>query len=239
MRHREEAEHRRRWDALAAGLAHEIKNPLSTMSISLQLMREDVQSRPNVSSAQITPRIDLLIGEVDRLKRILDDFLRLARSPELDLQKRDPNDLIENMLAFVSPELGKRSITLVTDLDRGIGEVVLDPNLFRQALLNLVRNAMEAMEGGGTLSLLTRGGDAAFTIDVIDTGRGIGDEIRDRIFASFFSTKQGGTGIGLPLTRQLIELHDGTVDFESAPGFGTRFRVRFPNSGPRGGPRGE
>lgn len=220
-----------RWGALAGGLAHEIKNPLSTMNISLQLLREDLQGRAQVAASQVLPRIDLVISEIERLQGILNDFLRLVREPELTASSRDPNDLVEEIVRFVQPELAEHGIDVVTQLDRSVTTLQIDSDLFRQAFLNLVKNAQHAMADGGVLTIQTRRHDDAFAFDVIDTGSGIAEGIRDRIFDGFFSTKSGGTGIGLSLTRQIIELHGGEVSFQTAHGRGTMFTMLLPMHG--------
>ncbi|MAG56647.1 MAG: two-component sensor histidine kinase [Planctomycetes bacterium] len=223
------------WGALAAGLAHEIKNPLSTMNISLQLMLEDLSDRQQIASARLVPRVEMLISEVQRLQRTLNEFLSLAREPDLELKERDPNALIEEIRVFIEPELSRQSIDLVTQVDRASRGLRVDPDLMRQALLNIIRNGMQAMEDGGTLTLQTRWSDDTFVIEVIDTGDGVADEIRDRIFDGFFGTRPGSTGIGLAITRQIIQLHGGDVTCESTVGVGTRFTVTLPVVGGEAG----
>lgn len=223
-----------RWDALAAGLAHEIKNPLSTMRLTLQLLREDLQGRENPSPAKILPRVDLLITEVDRLQQILNDFQRLARKPDLELRRTDVNAMISDLQAFLGPEFAANDISLVIQLDHGTGEICADELLLRQALHNLLRNSVQAMPDGGTLTVTTRGQDDRLVVTIIDTGKGIPENVRSRIFDGFFSTKAGGTGIGLALTRLIVEQHGGTISCMSEPGQGTMFTLELPLDGPPG-----
>ena len=222
------------WGALAGGLAHEIKNPLSTMNISLQLLGEDLRERPQVGSAKLLPRVELLTSEVQRLQRIVNDFLKLATAPELDLKERDPNTLVEAIQAFVLPEFERQSVALAIQLDRAAGSIRVDPDLVRQALLNIIRNALQAMPDGGTLTVQTIASDEVFRIEFIDTGAGMDAGVRARVFDGFFSTRPGGTGIGLAITRQIIQLHGGDVICESAPGRGSKFTVTLPIHGPGG-----
>ena len=221
------------WGALAGSLAHEIRNPLSTINLTLHLLKEDLV-RPRAGSTPPVGRIDLLITEVEHLQRILNDFLRLARQPDLSLEPVDLNSLVEETMAFLQPELGRLGVTLVSSVDRRVPFVQGDATLLRQVLLNLFRNALESMPRGGTLTVQTEGDERILRLRVIDTGVGIDAETLDRIFDVFFSTKPGGTGIGLPLIRQFVELHGGSVAVQSEPGRGSLFTVHLPINGPAG-----
>lgn len=225
-----------RMGRLAGALAHEIKNPLSTMNISLQLLKEDLEARPQVSSATVIPRIRLVCDEIRHLERILDSFLQIARAPVLELSDRDPNELIRNVLAFLAPEFGSHNIGVHAQYDGGIGVVRMDPDLMRQTLLNLLRNAIEAMPDGGTVTVLTRADVTHWTLELIDTGCGISQELQSQVFDAFFTTRKGGTGIGLALVRGIIERHGGEIALESSEGKGTRFRVRMPVALPERSP---
>ncbi|MSR74008.1 MAG: two-component sensor histidine kinase [Planctomycetes bacterium] len=218
----------KRMGALAGALAHEIKNPLSTMNISLQLLMEDLETKPQIASSQVLPRIRLVCDEIRHLERILGSFLEIARAPILDLKDRDPNGLIQETLAFLAPECALKKVDIRNHCDGAIGAVEFDPDLFRQALLNLVRNALQAMEQGGTLTVITRSLDAAWEVEVIDTGKGIAPNVQERVFDPFFTTRKGGTGIGLAVTRSVIERHGGSIKLQSAQGLGTRFTLHLP-----------
>ncbi len=228
MSNSQDDNHLSQWGALAGGLAHEIKNPLSTMNITLQLLREDLDDRPHVGTAKLMPRVELLLDEVQRLQRIVSDFLKLAKAPEIELRERDPNALVEAIESFVLPEAERQQVDIVTHLDRSIQLISVDPDLIRQALLNIIRNALQAMPDGGTLTIQTRSEPGDFIIEFIDTGDGMDVGVQSRIFDGFFSTRPGGTGIGLALTRQIVRLHGGDVKCDSAPGRGSRFVVALP-----------
>ena len=216
-----------RFEALAGSLAHEIRNPLSTINITLQLLREDLAERPGARENADLRRVDVVLAEVRRLERIVQDFLRLAREPSLRLKTSDVNALVEDALAFLAPEYKAARIDVVSQLDRRVPATAVDDSLFRQAVLNLFRNAMQAMPAGGVVTVQTRAEDGAFVLDVIDTGVGMTPEVRERVFDVFFSTKPGGTGLGLSIVRQIVELHGGDVGCESVLGLGTRFSIRI------------
>ncbi|HMS16621.1 MAG TPA: ATP-binding protein [Planctomycetota bacterium] len=216
------------WGALAGGLAHEIKNPLSTMSISLQLLLEDLKADTAVPSSKVRPRVEMLVGEVDRLQRIVSHFLTLAKDPDLILKRCNPNDLVEAMEEFLAPEFKSRRIHVLTQLDSRVPDMLMDSDHFRQVLLNIIRNAMDAMPEGGTLTMQSRLHGNTYVLEIIDTGHGILPELLERIFDGFFSTRPGGTGIGLALSRRIIENHGGTLRCESTEGQGSRFMIELP-----------
>jgi two-component system, NtrC family, sensor histidine kinase HydH len=217
-----------RFEALAAGLAHELRNPLSTINITLQLLRESLAERPGSRESADLKRVDVVLKELRRLERIVQDFVRLAREPSARLRPRDMNALIEDALNFMASELRAAKIDVVSQLDRRLPPISVDDSLFRQALLNLLRNAAQAMPDGGTMTVQSHAEPDTFALDVIDTGPGMTPEIQERVFDVFFSTKPGGTGVGLPIVRQIVELHGGTVTCESAAGHGSRFSIRIP-----------
>lgn len=217
---------------LAGGLAHEIRNPLSTLQLNLQLLAEDLQNPETTRERRALQRVERLHHEVQRLHGILENFLRFARIQDLDLRPCDLNEVVEDVSDFYEPTAMARSIVIRTQLDPDLPAVGLEPDLFKQALLNLVLNAEHAMPSGGELILTTRReGDHAF-LDVTDTGVGMTEEVRSRIFDAFFSTRPAGSGLGLPTTRKIVEAHGGTIHVQSEPGKGSRFTIRLPLSRP-------
>lgn len=214
---------------LAAGLAHEIKNPLSTMSIHLTLLAEDY-ARPGTPLEERTlKRARLLLSEVGRLNGIVNDFLSLARGYELKPIPVDLELVVSELVTLneaANARMGIRMRSAVAPEGRG---VIADPKFLRLALMNLVVNAQQAMEAsGGELLLETRRREASVEIRVTDTGPGIPRDTLDRIWQPFFSTKEGGTGLGLPTTRRIVEEMGGDVRVVSEPGRGTRFIVSLP-----------
>ena len=236
---------------LTSGLAHEIKNPLSTIGLNVQLLREDLkdqldelpeQNRPPLSRLQ--SRFDSLGRETDRLKVILEDFLRYAGRVNLDLVPTNVNGLIDELCDFFAPQAAESDIQLRTQLDANPHTVAADADLLKQALLNLVLNATQAMTGardrsaahGGANELMIRTenrrelGDTLIAIHVIDTGPGIPTDTPEKLFQPYYSTKPSGTGLGLPTARRIVEEHGGRLSVVSEPGRGTDFMITLPVS---------
>jgi signal transduction histidine kinase len=213
---------------LAGGLAHEIRNPLSTLNINLQLLKEDWDNPITSKEQRGVKRIEGLLRESRRLEQILSDFLRFAGRYQLQREPRNVNAVIEEILDFMGPEARQRRIAVRKELDAAIPLLPLDPDYFKQALINLVRNAQDAMPGGGDLTVRTHRNKRAVQIDVIDTGVGIPPENLDKIFQVYFTTKAGGSGLGLKIAKRIVEEHDGTMEVASAPGRGARFSIHLP-----------
>lgn len=216
---------------LAAGLAHEVKNPLSTMSVNLQLMAEDFADPEGLVEERTLRRAMLLLGEVRRLDGIVNDFLRLARGYEIERSTVDLHLLVTELLRFVEPENDRLGVSVRSSLDPAGRLVLADPKYLRLALMNLIVNAQQAMgEEGGELFVETRARDGSVEIRVTDTGPGIPPDKLARIWQPFFSTKSGGTGLGLPTTRRILEELGGEILVFSEVGRGTRFTVRIPGA---------
>jgi signal transduction histidine kinase len=213
---------------LAGGLAHEIKNPLSTVSLNLDLLAEDFQNPETPRDRRVLQRVERLRHEIHRLSGILENFLRFARIQDLKLGVADLNAVVEELRDFYEPHAATKSIVMRARLAPELPPVQLDTELFKQALLNLWLNAEHAMPSGGELILTTRREGPAIVLDVIDTGVGMTEEVRARIFEAFFSTRPGGSGLGLPTTRKIVEAHEGTIRVQSEPGKGSQFTIRLP-----------
>ena len=230
--------------AVAGGLVHEIRNPLSTLNLNLQLMEEEWEGDESSRAHRTRERIQTLRREVARLEEILNDFLRYAGMRRLDVAEVDLNRVLTETTEFFAPECARAKVDLVFYPDRRLPFVPLDERLVKQALMNLLLNAVQAMEGqtaagqstdgrtGSQLIVRTRlEGDSA-RIDVIDNGPGIPVELRDRVWEVYFSSKRGGTGLGLPTARRIAEEHGGSLVFDTEVGKGTDFVLRLPLSGP-------
>ncbi len=213
---------------LAGGLAHEIRNPLSTLSLNLDLLSEDLQDAENHRDRRSLQRVERLKREVQRLHDILENFLRFARIQELKLGPTDLNTLVEELCDFYEPQASTQGIVVRTHFAPGLPQIQLDAALFKQALLNLMLNAEHAMPEGGELILTTRHDGCSVVLDVIDTGIGMSEDVRARIYNPFFSTRSGGSGLGLPTTLKIVETHGGSIEVQSVPGRGSRFSIRLP-----------
>jgi signal transduction histidine kinase len=222
---------------LAAGLAHEIKNPLSTISLNLQLLQEDWQAAQTPREKRTLKRLGTLQRETGRLADLLEDFLRYARAESLELQPCELNPIVQEVLDFVEPQAARQHIEIRFHAEPHLPAVRADPKLLKQALLNLVINAEEAMSHGGELLLSTRRDGQWVQLDITDTGTGIPAEHLPRIFNVYFSTKEGGSGLGLPTARRVLDRHHATIDVESEPHKGTHFTIRIPIAPP--GPASE
>ncbi len=218
---------------LASGLAHEIRNPLSTMKLNLQLLQEERRGLEDSPRERKTQRkLQTLTEEVNRLENILDDFLAFARGAELTLDLVDVGELMQQVADFVEPELTQRRILLRFGIIGGeLPRIPADADKLKQALLNLVINARQAMEAtgeGGELFLRAWCDGDEVMLEVTDTGPGIAAEELDRIFHVYYSTKRGGTGLGLPTVKRIVEEHGGRLLMHSEPGKGTQFILALP-----------
>ncbi|MDP6850212.1 MAG: ATP-binding protein [Planctomycetota bacterium] len=217
---------------LAGGLAHELKNPLSTIGLHLEIMRENWAEETNPLARRTMKTLDVLKQEVGRLNDILEDFLLYARTENLERTPVDLNALVQKVATFVTPEAQSQGITLDTFLDGSVPPISIDSGKIRQALLNLIINARQAMEGkGGTISVMTRFQDETVTMEVVDDGPGMDSKISEKCLDVYFSSKKGGSGLGLPTVRRIMLAHGGELEIDSSPGHGTCVRMIFPLGG--------
>jgi signal transduction histidine kinase len=213
---------------MTSQIAHQINTPLATLGLNVAYLRTEVARRLGGVSPQVEEVSDAIAEEIDRLKRVVNDYLRFARLPQAAPSAESLAELVRGLVDFLEPEARERRVRLEADLGRDPAAVSLDADLFRQAVLNLVRNSFEAMPEGGTLRLRLRRREDAWELELEDTGRGIAPEALPRIFDPFFTTKKDGTGLGLAHTRRVIEEHGGTIECRSALGQGTTFLLRLP-----------
>jgi two-component system sensor histidine kinase HydH len=213
---------------LAGGLAHEIKNPLSTMSLNLDLLAEDFKGAETPRDKRILQKLERVRKETERLNDIVEDFLRFAKVQDLRTRPSDLNAVVDELRDFCEPQAMGQGIVFRTQYDPDLPPVPLDVDLFKQALWNLIRNAHHAMPDGGDLILQTRLESDSAVLDVTDTGVGMTEDVAAQVFDAFYSTKAGGSGLGLPTTRKVVEAHGGSIALQSEPGQGSRFTIRLP-----------
>jgi signal transduction histidine kinase len=219
--------------ALVGGLAHEIRNPLSTIRLNMELLAEDFEETDPGSPTKQRDRrakakIDLVRQECDRLQKLLGDFLDFARQETLAPEPGNLNVELEQLLDFFAIRAQEAGIDIVRYLDPELPSVRLDRETFRSAVLNLLLNAVQAMAPGGQLVVRTRAAGLGVLVELIDTGPGMDPETLGKVFRAFYTTKQGGSGLGLPTARKIIEAHGGTIDVESTPGRGTKVTIWLP-----------
>lgn len=218
---------------LAGGLAHELKNPLSTLSLHLALLREEWNDEAGAKARRSVRTLDTLQTEVGRLNEILEDFLRFARTDEIDLKAASLNDLVEEVVRFIQPEAQSQGVQIETFLDLEQPDLLLDPGRMKQVILNLMINARQAMakRGSGRITVITRPDSAAghgVILEIVDDGPGMTAETLAQCFDIYYSSKKGGSGLGLALVRRVVESHAGQVEIQSSPGHGTRVMIRLP-----------
>ncbi len=217
---------------LTGGLAHEIKNPLSTVQLNLQLLQEDL-SPDNPAYGRIINRLNLVHRETSRLRDILDDFLRYAGKFELNRAPVDLNALIEELVDFFTPQAQLNRVQARWRPSPAPVIANVDAKLIKQAVLNLMLNAVQAMaertgDPGGELILSAAHRDGEAIIDVIDTGPGIDPKNLSEIFNAYYSTKRSGTGLGLAMAKRIAEEHGGRITVSSEVGRGSDFQVHLP-----------
>ena len=213
---------------LAGALAHEIKNPLSTIRLNMDLLAEDFGDAESPRQSRILRKIEVVRRECGRLQDLLDDFLRFAKVHRLSVQPTDLNEQVRRALDFFGPKAAEAKIELVDYLSGDLPTVLLDRESFQSALLNLVLNAEQAMPDGGQLVVRTYGTADGVGLDLIDTGCGMDETTAMHMFNAFYTTKDGGSGLGLPTARKIIEAHGGRIDVQSQEGRGTQFTIEFP-----------
>ena len=214
--------------ALFAGFAHEIRNPLSTIGLNLQLVKEEFADADSTRDKRVLRRLTVVESEVQRLQGILEEFLGFVRIPELERRSTNLQALIEELVEFTQPEMDEAGISLRTFVDNDLPDVDVDAGQIRAVLVNLVRNAREAMPEGGQIMIALRRENDAAVVQVTDSGEGMPADVREQAFLPYFSTKKSGTGLGLPTARRILEQHGGSIELASDEGKGTQFTLRVP-----------
>jgi len=217
---------------MAAHVVHEVRNPLSSILLNVDLLGDEISEYEKSKAVNADESRDLLESirqELTVLKNVTDEYLCFARLPKDQPDPTDLNKLLEELVRFLKREFFTLNVDLETSFDAKCAECFVDPQKIRQALLNILKNAIEAMPQGGTLTVLTRPYRISWIrIEISDTGLGIPEEHIEEIFTPFYSTKKGGTGLGLSYARGVIADANGRIRVKSAEGKGSTFRVDFP-----------
>jgi hypothetical protein len=209
---------------ISGGVAHEVKNPLNAILLHVEVAR----TRLKKGEADVTPQMEVISREILRLDRVVKTFLDFTRPVELNYRVVPLREIVNEIAELARPQAEADKIRMVVEQEAEGAEVRVDRDMFKQAVLNVVVNAMQAMRGGGELRLECTSTHDTAEIRVSDTGAGIPSELREKIFRLYFTTKEGGSGIGLAMTFRIVQLHDGTIDFSSEPGKGATFVIRLP-----------
>ena len=231
---------------LAAGVAHEIGNPLNTIQIHTDLLKREVGKLLNVKQRELEKCIEVIASETKRLDQIVHSFLRATRQPPLRFRLDSLNEVIEKVADFFRPEMEKRKVRLKIFLDKNLPRFLLDRSRLHEAFMNLIKNGVEAMPKGGTLTVSTTLKDKLCVVQVRDEGEGVDEKDLPHIFEAYYTTKPEGSGLGLSQVYQAVRDHGGRIDVRSERNEGTVFTLIFPIRqerlslpGPRGNGKGE
>ena len=214
--------------ALAGSLAHEIKNPLSVIRMNMELLAEDFAQSETPRERRALSKIEMVTRQCTRLENLLNDFLKFSKVRRLDLRMGNLNEQVERVLDLYAAQAKDQGVEVVRYLDVDLPSIQLNAETLQAALVNLVKNALEAMPDGGQLIARTRLTRTGVALDLIDTGCGMDERTAVKMFEAFYSTKSGGSGLGLPTAQKIIEAHGGRISVHSEKGRGTQFTLEFP-----------
>jgi two-component system, sporulation sensor kinase E len=213
---------------LAAGVAHEVGNPLNSLHIHMQLMERKLRKLPPAARKDLLDSIQVARDEVKRLDHIVTQFLRAIRPAPLDRRLTNINDILREATSFLSPETESRDVILELELRANLPLVEVDRDQLKQAFYNVIKNSLQAMNSGGILRIVTDASDEHVAIRFSDTGGGIAPEVMSRIFDPYVTTKKSGTGLGLLVVRRIVREHGGEIDIINDEGRGITLTIRLP-----------
>jgi len=211
---------------MAAHVTHEIRNPLSSIGLNIELLEEELAE--GKVSGEAKSLLGSITREVQRLEHLSEEYLRVARLPQPRMEQEDVATAVREIVSFAKPEMDRAGLKLELEVADDLPPALFDEGQIRQALLNVMRNAREAMADGGTIDVYVKADGMSVVIGVDDRGSGIPEDVRTRIFDPFFSTKGEGTGLGLAITRQIVEAHGGSIACDAREGGGTSFKILLP-----------
>jgi signal transduction histidine kinase len=213
---------------LSLKVAHEVRNPISAIELNTELLQDIVQARAGIEMEEARGLLVAIRDQVNTLDALTEEYLAFARFPRPHFEEESVNQLVQELADFVRPVAARQGLTIHVETDPAAPLMEIDRTLLRQAVLNLVKNGMEALSRGGALTITSRWTGDAVEIGVSDTGPGIDPAVAERFFEPFFTTKPQGTGLGLSITRQIIEEHGGELGWANRPGGGATFTIRLP-----------
>jgi len=216
---------------LSAGVAHELGNPINSLDIHLQLMQRDLRRLDAEAVAPLQESINIARREIDRLDTIIQQFLRAIRPTLPDFQRMQIGDLLKETLAALDAEIRDRGVLVETEIEPGLPDLLLDPAQMKQVFYNLAKNALQAMTARGILNVTIRRETEWVVLVFRDNGSGISLEDLPRITEAYYTTKQGGSGLGLMIVQRIIQEHGGQMEIESHHGLGTAVRLKLPAGG--------
>jgi signal transduction histidine kinase len=216
-------------ETLAAGVAHEVRNPLNSVQINLSILEQELSDLVPDRRAHVFVVLTKIAAEIKRLDDFVSEFLRFARPPKLNIEPLPVRPLLADLAAFIAPECSQKGVALSLDLG-GPETARVDGFQLKQATLNLVLNALQATGAGGHVTLRTSGDERRLEVSVSDDGEGMSPETLEKALTPFFTTREEGTGLGLPLVRRIVEEHGGSVEISSKVGGGTTVTMLFPAS---------
>jgi len=218
---------------LSAKMAHEVRNPLGAMTLNVDLLEEMVRACRDPAMADTRELLGAIRDEVERLTTLTDEYLVAARLPAPRFEEEPPNELVAELVAFIGPLADRRRVRVTAELDPAVPLLAVDRGMLKQALGNLVKNALEASPRGGRVALRTRFDGETVSLSVADEGPGIPEDAARHVGEPFFTTKAGGTGLGLMIAREVAQEHGGDLTWTSTPGAGAEFTLRLPLKGGR------
>ena len=213
---------------LFSALAHEIKNPLSVIHMNMDLLAEDLTGLSTPQARRAAERVEMVQRQCTRLETLLKDFTKFIRLNKLTLRAGNLNEHVGQVLDLFQAQAKRQQVEIVRYFDTDLPSMLLASQMMQAALTNLVKNALEAMPEGGQLVARTRPTLRGIALDLIDTGCGMNDETLLKMFNTFYTNKLGGTGLGLPTAKKIIEAHGGVINVQSSVGRGTQFTIEFP-----------
>ena len=217
---------------LSLKVAHEVRNPISAIELNAELLNDIVRGRPDRDMEEAAGLVTAIRDQVNALDALTEEYLAFARFPRPHFEEESVNHLVQELADFVRPVATRQGLTVSVAIDPNVPMMEIDRGLLRQATLNLVKNGLEALSSGGELTIASHFDGETVEISVSDSGGGIPSDVAPRLFEQFFTTKPQGTGLGLPIARQITEEHGGEIRWANRPGRGTVFTIRLPITRP-------